>query len=586
MTFQDLKLAKPILRAIELEGYSEPTPIQEKSIPVILEGRDVLGCAQTGTGKTGAFAMPILHRLAENMPAPKSREGQKQRGKRGKTGRHPSALVLCPTRELASQIHESFTTYGKKLHLDCTTIFGGVSQHWQVRALNSGVDIAVATPGRLLDLMNQGLVNLKSVEFLVLDEADRMLDMGFIDDIRKIIKRLPIKRQTLLFSATMPNEIRKLSDSILHDPEFIKVDPVASPAEMIKQSVYMVPKNQKPNLITKLLKEDSQGRTLIFTRTKHGADRLVKILRKSDIDAAAIHGNKTQNARTRALGSFKTGRVPILIATDIASRGIDVDEITHVFNYDLPNVAETYLHRIGRTARAGASGTAISFCDEEQVKDLRAIERLMEMSIDIATDDPEFNFEPSGGKGGKKSRRKSNRGSGGGGKRSSSGSTSARKPRARGRDSEESDRSRGGKGKPKSRVRGRERDSEESDRSRGGKAKPKSRVRGRERDAEESDRSRGGGKGKPKPKPKPKSKVKSKVKPKSSTKPKPKAKAKPKSKTKSKAKSAKGTRSGTGPSKGPGKGSGKKVHRKGLGKGGAKAAAKKKTRGKRPAGNA
>ena len=496
--------------------------------------------------------MPILHRIAENMPAPTSRQGQKQRGKRGRTGRHPSALVLCPTRELASQIHESFSTYGKKLHLDCTTIFGGVSQHWQVRALNHGVDIVVATPGRLLDLMNQGLVNLKSVEFLVLDEADRMLDMGFIDDIRKIIKRLPIKRQTLLFSATMPSEIRKLSDSILHEPEFIKVDPVASPAELIQQSVYMVPKNRKPTLITRLLERDSQGRTLIFTRTKHGADRLVKILRKADIEAAAIHGNKTQNARTRALGAFKTGRVPILIATDIASRGIDVDEITHVFNYDLPNVAETYVHRIGRTARAGASGTAISFCDEEQIKDLRAIEKLMEMDIEVVVDDPEFSFEPSTGKDGKKSRSKSKRS--GGGKRSPSRTAGKKKPRTRGRDKEDSDRSRGG-----------------------GKRKPKTRTRGR--DSEDADRPRG--KGKPKSKPKAKAKPKAK--------PKAKAKAKPKSKTKPKSKSRTKSRAGTGPSKGSGKGSGKKAHRKGLGKGlgkgGGKAAAKKKAPGKRATGS-
>lgn len=582
MTFHDLNLAKPILRAIELEGYTEPTPIQEKAIPLILEGRDVLGCAQTGTGKTGAFAMPILDRLAQNMPTPKSREGQKQRGKRGRTGRHPSALVLCPTRELASQIHESFCTYGKKLSLDCTTVFGGVSQHWQVRALNSGVDIVVATPGRLLDLMNQGVINLSSVEFLVLDEADRMLDMGFIDDIRKIIKRLPTKRQTLFFSATMPNEIRKLADSILKDPDFIKVDPVASPAEMIQQSVYMVPKNQKPTLLTRLLQKNTQGRTLIFTRTKHGADRLVKILRNAEIQSAAIHGNKTQNNRTKALGSFKNGRVSILIATDIASRGIDVDEITHVFNYDLPNVAETYVHRIGRTARAGASGTAISFCDEEQVKDLRAIEKLMEMSIDIATDEPEFSFQPSSGSNGKKSRRKSTRGGGGGSsKRSSSESAGKKKPRVRGRDSEDSGRPRGGKGKPKTRVRGRERDSEDSDRPRGGKGKPKTRVRGHERDSEDSDRSRGGGKAKPKSKVKPK--PKSKVKPKSSIKPKPKANAKPKSKVKAKTKPKSRTtaRSGTGPSKGSGKASGKsKGHRKGPSKG----PAKRKTLGKRTAG--
>ena len=394
MSFNELGLAKPIVRAVTAEGYTTPTPIQAKALPLVIDGRDVLGCAQTGTGKTGAFAMPILNRLAETTPKP-STKGQKRRGPRRGSGRHPRVLVLCPTRELATQIEESFKTYGRHLPLDYTTIFGGVSQHWQVRALQSGVDVIVATPGRLLDLMTQGYVNLTFMEVLVLDEADRMLDMGFIHDIRKIVKKLPRNRQTLFFSATMPKEIRQLSESILNEPEFVQVDPVASTCDAITQSVYMVRKNKKPALLNRLIKQGSMGRTLIFTRTKHGADRLVKSLQKADIQSAAIHGNKTQNARTRALDAFKSGRVPILIATDIASRGIDVDEITHVFNYDLPHVAETYVHRIGRTARAGASGIAVSFCDHDEIKNLRAIERLIEKQLDSHEDASDLGFDPS-----------------------------------------------------------------------------------------------------------------------------------------------------------------------------------------------
>ncbi|MEE2907304.1 MAG: DEAD/DEAH box helicase [Planctomycetota bacterium] len=406
MSFNELGLAKPIVRAIATKGYKAPTPIQAKALPLVIDGQDVLGCAQTGTGKTGAFAMPILNRLAATTPKPSSK-GQRRRGPRRGSGRRPRVLVLCPTRELATQIEDSFKTYGRHLPLDYTTIFGGVSQHWQVRALKSGVDVIVATPGRLMDLMNQGHVNLESLEVLVLDEADRMLDMGFINDIRKIVKRLPRKRQTLLFSATMPKEIRRLSESILNQPAFVQVDPVASTRASVKQSVYMVRKNKKPALLNRLIQQGTMGRTLIFTRTKHGADRLVKTLRKADIHSAAIHGNKTQNARTRALDAFKSGRVPILIATDIASRGIDVDEITHVFNYDLPNVAETYVHRIGRTARAGASGTAVSFCDHDEMKSLRDIEKLIDKKL-ISENEPEESRRESDPDAEKKSRKKSN----------------------------------------------------------------------------------------------------------------------------------------------------------------------------------
>ena len=406
MTFNELGLVKPIVRAITAEGYETPTPIQAKALPIVIDGRDVLGCAQTGTGKTGAFAMPILNRLAKTTPKP-STKGQRKRGPRRGSGRHPRALVLCPTRELATQIEDSFKTYGRHLPLDYTTIYGGVSQHWQVRALNAGVDVVVATPGRLLDLISQGFVNLTFIEVVVLDEADRMLDMGFIHDIRKIVKKLPKDRQTLLFSATMPREIRTLSESLLRDPEFIQVDPVASTCDAIQQSVYMVRRNKKPALLNRLIKEGDMGRTLVFTRTKHGADRLVKSLRKANIESAAIHGNKTQNARTRALDAFKKGHIPILIATDIASRGIDVDDITHVFNYDLPNVAETYVHRIGRTARAGATGVAVSFCDHDEMKTLRDIEKLIDKRL-VSMNEPEDSRSESDPDTEKKSRKKSN----------------------------------------------------------------------------------------------------------------------------------------------------------------------------------
>jgi len=378
MRFHELRLAEPIVRAVTAEGYTTPTPIQTKAIPAVLAGDDVLGCAQTGTGKTGAFALPILHRLGT--PVGRSRPGRRS----GARDHRPRALVLCPTRELAAQIHESFSTYGNNLALRHTVVFGGVKQSNQVRRLRAGTDVVVATPGRLLDLVGQGCIDLSAIEVLVLDEADRMLDMGFIRDIRRIIDRLPARRQTLFFSATMPPEIRRLADSILRDPVFVQVAPVAAPADAVAQSVYLITKQNKPVLLARLLGDDAVQRSLVFTRTKYGADKLVRVLRRSGIEAGAIHGNKSQGARTRALDAFKSGQARVLIATDIASRGIDVDEITHVINYDMPNVPETYVHRIGRTARAGASGIAFSFCDHDELDSLRAIERLIDRRLQIA----------------------------------------------------------------------------------------------------------------------------------------------------------------------------------------------------------
>ncbi len=387
MSFDALRLAEPIVRAIAKEGYTTPTPIQTKAIPEVLAGKDVLGCAQTGTGKTGAFAMPILHRLGAS-PARPARHNRK-----GTRAGRPRALVLCPTRELATQIFESFRAYGRNLPLRHVVVFGGVSQARQVRELRAGTDVLVATPGRLLDLIGQGLIDLSVVEVLVLDEADRMLDMGFIHDIRRVVDRMPARRQALLFSATMPGEIRRLANTILHQPVFVQVAPEASTAQGIAQSVYMVARQDKATLLARLLRREAVNRTLVFTRTKYGADKLVKTLRRSGIAAEAIHGNKTQNARTRALQDFKSGRTPVLVATDIASRGIDVDEITHVINFDMPNIAETYIHRIGRTARAGASGIAVSFCDHEELDHLRAIERLIGKRLDVDRNESDLVFE-------------------------------------------------------------------------------------------------------------------------------------------------------------------------------------------------
>jgi len=377
---------EPILRAIASEGYDAATPIQARAIPEAIAGRDVLGCAQTGTGKTGAFSMPLLHRLAgPTSGAVRAGSGQDRR---------PRALVLCPTRELASQITESLTRYGRHLPLRHAAIFGGVHQSGQVRRLRSGVDILVATPGRLLDLMNQGCVDLSAVGVLVLDEADRMLDMGFINDIRRITQQVPADRQTMLFSATMPRAIEQLAASQLRDPVRVEVSPVASTVDTIAQSVYHIAKPAKAGLLRELIACESVGRTLVFARTKHGADKIVRTLRQSGVDADAIHGNKSQGARTRALHGFKSGRTRVLVATDIASRGIDVDGITHVINYDLPVDAETYVHRIGRTARAGRSGVAISFCDESERAQLRAIERMTKKKLARANDGPSSENAP------------------------------------------------------------------------------------------------------------------------------------------------------------------------------------------------
>ena len=373
MTFDQLGLIESILKAIKTQGYTEPTPIQEQAIPIVLRGTDLLGCAQTGTGKTAAFAIPTLQTLSKE-----KRNGYK----------HIRSLVLTPTRELAVQIEESFAAYGRYTGIKQEVIFGGVSQHTQTLALRNGTDILIATPGRLLDLMNQGYVHLDHLEIFILDEADRMLDMGFINDIKKIIRHLPQERQTLFFSATMPPEIAKLANSLLTNPSKVEVTPVSSTAEQIEQSIFMVEKRDKHSLLVHLLNEKNIQRTLVFTRTKHGADKIAKELIKANIKADAIHGNKTQNARQRALQNFKTGRLKVLVATDIAARGIDVDNLTHVINYDLPNVPETYVHRIGRTGRAGVSGIAFSFCDREERAFLKDINKLTAQVIPIEEQHP------------------------------------------------------------------------------------------------------------------------------------------------------------------------------------------------------
>ncbi|MBI2826329.1 MAG: DEAD/DEAH box helicase [Planctomycetia bacterium] len=375
MTFTELGLAQPLLRAVASAGYTTPTPIQLQAIPHMLAGRDVLGCAQTGTGKTAAFALPILHRLTH--------EGNPPRG----GGRRIRTLVLSPTRELASQICESFQSYGRNTPLRFTVIFGGVGQRPQEQALRHGVDVVVATPGRLLDLMNQGFVDLRSVEIFVLDEADRMLDMGFLPDLRRVIAALPRARQTLFFSATMPEAIMQLANSILRDPVRIHVAPVKVTTDLIAQSVCFVPKQQKPRLLTHMLRKHAATRALVFTRTKRGADRVARHLNVSGIKAQAIHGNKSQSARQRAMAGFKSTRPPVLVATDLAARGIDVENISHVFNYDLPQEAETYVHRIGRTGRAGATGIAVSFCDHDERAYLKSIERLIRRSLSV---DPDY----------------------------------------------------------------------------------------------------------------------------------------------------------------------------------------------------
>lgn len=375
MLFTDLKLIEPILRALNEEGYTQPTPIQEQAIPFILNGRDLLGCAQTGTGKTAAFAIPMLQLLTKPYA---QKPGQK----------NIRALILTPTRELAIQIEESFNAYGRHLRLKNQVIFGGVSQVPQTQALQRGTDILVATPGRLLDLMSQGYINLKDVEIFVLDEADRMLDMGFVHDVKKVITKLPQKRQTLFFSATMPTEIQSLANAILSNPEKVEVTPVSSTAETINQSLFFVDKNNKKSLLAHLLQDSNIKSALVFTRTKHGADKVVKDLVRIGIKTEAIHGNKSQNARQRALSNFKDGTTRVLIATDIAARGIDVDELTHVINYELPNVPETYVHRIGRTGRAGLSGIAFSFCEQEELPYLKDIQKLIGKSVPVDMDHP------------------------------------------------------------------------------------------------------------------------------------------------------------------------------------------------------
>ena len=373
MTFNDLNLIPPLLEAISREGYTQPTPIQEKAIPYILEGKDIFGCAQTGTGKTAAFALPLLQLLHQNKGA--NRSGIK-------------VLVLAPTRELALQINESFKAYGNNLKISHTVIFGGVSQHAQTNILKRGVDVLVATPGRLLDLMQQGYIKLNTVEYFVLDEADRMLDMGFINDIKKIISKLPAKRQTVFFSATAPYEIKKFADTLLHNPVSVTITPVASTADLIKQSVYYVSQENKRPLLRHVLKTDSIEHALVFTRTKHGADKVVKELNKNGIKAEAIHGNKSQNARKRALRGFKDRSIRVLVATDIASRGIDVDKLTHVINFEIPEQAETYVHRIGRTGRAGESGVALSFCNTDERAYMRNINKLIKKTIDVVATHP------------------------------------------------------------------------------------------------------------------------------------------------------------------------------------------------------
>lgn len=375
MSFETLNLIQPLKTALSNEGYTIPTPIQAQAIPVILERKDLIGCAQTGTGKTAAFAVPILQILSEEKGSYKSK-------------RIIKSLILTPTRELALQISESFKAYGKHTGLKNAVVFGGVSQRAQTMKLREGVDILIATPGRLLDLMNQRHINLNSIKIFVLDEADRMLDMGFINDVKKIIEKLPSQRQTLLFSATMPSEITKLANSILTDPVKIEVSPQQKTVEAVKQAVYFVTKSDKKKLLLHILKNENIESALVFTRTKRGADVITRVLNDAKIHADSIHGNKSQQARQRALNNFKLNRTKVLVATDIAARGIDIEKLSHVFNYDIPEFAEAYIHRIGRTARAGLGGTALSFCDPEELSYLSSINRMIKQPISVITDHP------------------------------------------------------------------------------------------------------------------------------------------------------------------------------------------------------
>lgn len=390
MTFESLSLIPSLLKALQQEGYTSPTPIQAQAIPVVLKGTDLLGCAQTGTGKTAAFALPIIQLLLKD----KTNNTPKK---------HIRSLIVTPTRELAIQIEESFKVYGGFTDLKYTVIFGGVNQHAQVKTLNRGVDVLIATPGRLLDLINQGIISLGKIEIFVLDEADRMLDMGFIHDVKRLIALLPNKRQSLFFSATMPPEITKLANTILFNPQRVEVTPASSTAETIDQYVYHVDKPNKNHLLMDLLANEEIRSVLVFTRTKHGADKVVKVLVKNGVKAEAIHGNKAQNARQRALTNFKTLQTRVLVATDIAARGIDVDNLGYVINYEIPNIPETYVHRIGRSGRAGGEGTAYSFCEGEEVEYLRKIEKLIGQKIPVIEDHP----YPSSNRGGIKSAEKS-----------------------------------------------------------------------------------------------------------------------------------------------------------------------------------
>jgi ATP-dependent RNA helicase RhlE len=382
MSFEKLNLIEPILRALKTEGYTQPTPIQEQSIPIVLQKKDLLGCAQTGTGKTAAFAIPILQLLHNEQSDAISEYSDKTVKKTVR------ALILTPTRELALQIGASFMAYGKHTGVRYCVIYGGVPQGAQVDAVKRGVDVLIATPGRLLDLMQQKFIKLSTVKMFVLDEADRMLDMGFINDVNKVIESLPVKKQTLFFSATMPKEIQKLADTILKNPVKVAVTPVSSTVDSITQALYYVDKSNKKSLLTHLLKDNSIKNALIFTRTKHGADKVAKDLNKSGVHAEAIHGNKSQNNRQRALENFKTNKTRVLVATDIAARGIDIDELSHVINFDLPNIPETYVHRIGRTGRAGLSGIALSFCDAEEKEYLRDIFKLTMKQIPVVENHP------------------------------------------------------------------------------------------------------------------------------------------------------------------------------------------------------
>lgn len=397
MEFKSLHIIEPILKALHDEGYRTPTPIQAQAIPVLLKGRDLLGVAQTGTGKTAAFAIPALQILTELDQQAKAEHGRDKKYRPKRKG--VRCLILTPTRELAVQIDDSIKAYGRHLKLSSTVIFGGVSQGAQTNALRRGVDIVVATPGRLLDLMDQGFVHLDDVEIFVLDEADRMLDMGFVRDVQKIIAELPSNRQSLFFSATMPPAIVKLSEDILYDPVRVEVTPVSSTVDLIEQSLYYVEKSKKQALLMWLLEENNIQTALVFTRTKHGADGVVRTLNRNHIKAEAIHGNKAQNARQRALNNFKESKIRVLVATDIAARGIDVDDLEHVIQYEIPNVPETYVHRIGRTGRAGASGCAYSFCSPDEKIYIRDIEKLIKKKIPVVYDHPLAKTEQSDSRG-------------------------------------------------------------------------------------------------------------------------------------------------------------------------------------------